>query len=311
MKTVFLKFVSCVCIISLLPARPVSAFDTAPGFFYAPGINMDREYSARIDEKTLIYAVNNARAYGAQNARAGVVPHHLTAASLIAGFFSAVSAGDECYDAVVVIGPDHYGAGGDITVTDADWEYGVACDAALIAAIAGIRLKDGAIHFNDAVLDDHAAGALVPFINYYLPGAKIAPVLINKSLSYADVLTFAAALSEIINSSEKNILLLCSVDFSHYLAPDDARVKDAETLAAMGRRDYKKIYGFTDAHADCRAALIVFLYFLNVNGLELTVLDHTDASAFTGPCIDETTTYFILVGNRLEKFYNTGADCIK
>jgi len=297
MKNALIKLFVLVYIINFLPAHAVLAINTAPGFFYAPENDvLTRGYAERIDEKTLTYAVKNARGYGATDAAAGVVPHHLTAAPLIAGFFSAVGAGD-AYDAVVLLGPDHYGTGNDITVSGADWGHGVECGADLAAAIMDIELTDGSIIFDDADTTDHAVGALIPFIGRYLPGAAVAPVLINKSLSYADALMFAAALTEIIGASGQNILLLCSVDFSHYLTPDAARARDAETLDAMKRYDYRQIYGFTDSNADCRAALIVFLYFLATNGFEFTVLDHADASAFTGPCINETTSYFILVGH--------------
>ena len=291
MKNALLSIIVCAYICCCSPAcaaagRPYETQTGAPyrEFFFA-------------DEKTFVYAVKNAREYGTFDARAGVVPHHLTAAPLIAGFFKAIRDGGEAIETVVVVGPDHEGADGEITVSGADWDNRVLCDAGLIDAITGVRLTDGKIESNDAIIKaDHAVGALVPFIGHYLPGAKIAPVLLNKSLSYGDAFAFAGALADIINTSGKKILLLCSIDFSHYLTPKDARVKDAETILTMERCDYRELYAFNDAHADCRAALIVFLYFLEVNGLELTVVDHTDASAFTGPCADETTSYFILVG---------------
>jgi len=211
---------------------------------------------------------------------------------MIAGLFDAVK--DNGYDTVVIVGPNHEGVGGDVVVSTADWAYGVACNVDLIEKIMDIPIS-GSISIDDRIVaDDHAVAALIPFIGHYLPGAAVAPMLLNKSLTYNDVMIFADTLTGIIDDSGKRVLLLCSIDFSHYLTPSEARARDAETLGAMTASDYKKIYSFTDAHADSRAALIVFLRYIKANGLILCVVDNADASVFMGPDIRETTSYFIL-----------------
>jgi hypothetical protein len=67
-------------------------------------------------------------------------------------------------------------------------------------------------------------------------------------------------------------------------------------MDAMTARDYSRIHGFGNENLDCPAALIVYSRYVNFLGVTPRVLEHTDASAFLGPGIPETTTYFVLAG---------------
>ncbi len=265
-----------------------------------------------VSEDLFYHALKRARGYDGEafaGLTAGVVPHHLTAAALIGGFFNAAGGGGNSgdgsgnsFDTVIIVGPNHSAnplGGDEVTVSFKGWDApgNAECDTEIIKRVTELKLTDGVIREDDARMeDDHAVSALVPFINYYWPEAKVAPLLVGRSLTYGDTLKLADGLTEIITASGKRALLLCSIDFSHYLTPGEARIRDAETLGEIQKAGYEAIHSFTDANADSPASLIIFLRYLENTGGAVNVIDNTDASEFTNVGREGTTSYFVLIG---------------
>ena len=244
-------------------------------------------------------SVAEARPYDAGGRpSAGVVPHHLAAAEMIAGFFEMASGYE--YDTVFVIAPDHAGDIADAVVSFAGWDFNgaVECDENLAKQIAGLNVGTGSrIAISDERMrEDHSVSSLIPYISHYLPEAMVVPVLISRTMPLGSTFRLADGINKIIGETDKSVLLVCSVDFSHFLNPSQARANDLVTERAMLERDYAAIYGFGNEYADCPAALIVFLKHLEANGLEMKVLDRACAADFIGRGVRETTTYFILTG---------------
>jgi AmmeMemoRadiSam system protein B len=250
-----------------------------------------------MDGDTFRYALYNAADYGAVDAVAGVVPHHLTAATMTAGFFRGVSGND--YDTVILVGPNHNGSGGEVIVSYRDWDAGggetVECDTDMLKKISGIPLRSAHLAENDEIVEgDHAISVLVPFIHEFFPEARVAPMLVSRSLTYADTLRLAEGIE---SAAGKKSLLLCSIDFSHYLTAADAALRDEETLRAIKKNDCPAIHGFTNANTDSQASLIIFLKFLQARNLEPHVLAHGNSDDFIPGTVRETTSYFILAGS--------------
>ena len=257
-----------------------------------------------VNKDALAFALKNARDYTpVKNITAGVMPHHLTAAPLIGGFFTAVK-DENTYDTVIITGPNHYPSpspnGEEIAVSLKDWASPTCaeCDTDIASQILKIELKDGrVIEDDDSLQKDHAVSTLIPFVNHCWPEARVAPLLISRSITYEDTLILADALTEIINASGKRVLLLCSIDFSHYLTPRESKIRDAETRAAIEQADLRTIHSFTDANVDSPASLIIFLRHLNNTGAAAHITDNADASEFTVIGPDGTTSYFLIIGS--------------
>jgi AmmeMemoRadiSam system protein B len=228
---------------------------------------------------------------------AGVVTHHALAAPLIAGFFQT-AAQQGPYDTVVIVAPNHQGDIAGIVTSPLGWDLpgGVACQRDLVTAL--LRTLPNIARDDGRVAEDHSASVLIPFIHHALPDARVAPLLVSRSLSLADTLGLAQALLEWSETSGKRVLLVCSVDFSHYLTPAQARQNDAATLETLLRGDYRALRGLPNTYTDCPAALIVFHAYTQALGLEITALDHTDASAFTQDLREGTTGYYVLAAQR-------------
>ncbi len=252
-----------------------------------------------VNKDTLAFALKNARSYKpSENTTAGVIPHHLTAAPLIGGFFSAVK-DENTYDTVIIAGPNHYPSGDEIAVSLKDWASprGAECDTDIVSQILQIELTGGGIaEDDDSLQNDHAVSTLIPFVNHCWPEARVAPLLISRSITYNDTLILADALTEIIEASGKRVLLLCSIDFSHYLTPRESEIRDSETRTAIEKADLRTVHSFNDANVDSPASLIIFLRHLQNTGAIAQITDNADASEFTAVGPDGTTSYFVIRG---------------
>lgn len=245
-------------------------------------------------------SIDSAREYEAGGfIKAGVIPHHTAGAPLISGFFRLAAADTGSYDTVVIVAPNHAGDLGDVILSRRGWDVngGVGCDTEIADALLELKIDGAKIIENDKrVEEDHSASVLIPYINYYLPGAKVVPVLVSRTLTLDSTINFAEAVSRVISASNKSVLLVCSIDFSHYLVPENAARNDVITASAIISTDYKQIHDFSNEYIDSPASLIVFLKYLSELGITAQIIDNTDASEFLGPGVRETTSYFVILG---------------
>jgi len=228
---------------------------------------------------------------------AGVVPHHNTAASLISGFFSRVATHADEYDLVIILGPNHFGDVASVVLSYRDWGKGsgvATCRQFAEDLMAAPGINTAICH--SRMEQDHSASILIPYIYHYLPGTAVAPVLLNRSLSFNATAELFHWLNRWIYESDKNVLLVASIDFSHFLTAEQAREMDRLTADAIAQNDLRQIHEMNYHHLDCAASMIIFLMYLQEKGLAPHIVYNTDASEFLGPGIRETTSYMIIAG---------------
>ena len=252
-----------------------------------------------ISHEEFINAISNPRLYDIDgHIMAGVIPHHLTASTLISGFFSQTA----YYDLVIILAPNHEGDIADVVLSYRDWDVGdgvLSCNIFVNDMMATDGINSAICH--NRVEVDHSASIFIPFINYYLPNTMVAPVLLNRTLSFDRTLYLSAWINTWISESDKNVLLLASIDFSHFLTFAEAMERDVVTANAILNRDYRLIHSLSDYYLDSPAALIIFLKYLDEHKMLLQNIDHTDATEFLGPAIEETTSYKVIVGTRSKR----------
>ena len=229
--------------------------------------------------------------------KAGVVPHHDVAASLISGFFAQAAINADHYDTVIIIGPNHSGEFGDIVLSYKDWAVGdgVIAHGGFVESLMNEPRINAVIH-HEHMQAEWSASILIPYIHHFLPGAKVAPVLVSRALSFGQTAHLFHWLNNWINTSGENILLVASIDFSHYLTAHEARERDIFTTEAILAGRLQQIHTLDPHYLDSPAALIVFLMYLDALGIAPQIIDRTDASEFLGTAIPETTSYKIIVG---------------
>jgi AmmeMemoRadiSam system protein B len=229
--------------------------------------------------------------------RCGVVPHHLLAGRMIAGFFKTAAQNGSNIDTVVIVAPIHDPKDDKLCTTLSDWK---APDGVLKtdADFSERFIKQLGAAENDEVLQsDHSASALIPFVKHYLPSASVACLLVagNAGKNIPD------KISELLSdfAEDKNCLFVFSVDFSHYLEPDNTRKHDEETLDAVMNCDLESIAAMNNDNMDSPICIGTFLRLAKSCGWTVSKLDHSNSLEisqlpYTHPSFaNGLTSYFI------------------
>jgi len=246
------------------------------------------------------HSINNPRSFPEQPAGrivAGVVPHHNTAAVLISGFFSQAARFDETYDLVIILAPNHEGDLANVVLSYRDWNIGsgVPTHRGFVGDLmADENINSVISHYR--MEREHSASILIPYIYHYLPGTPVAPVLLNRLLNFSETIELFDWMNNWINESGKNVLLVASIDFSHFLTIGQSRMRDAATKEAVLSNDLRRIHEMNYHNLDSPAAMIMFLMYLQELGIDPKIVAHTDASEFLGSGIEETTSYMVIIG---------------
>jgi len=214
----------------------------------------------------------------------GTINHHLLAAPLDAQFFQGLA--EQKPKRVILIGPDHLSRGRQpITVSAGTWAtpYGeLATDIKLVADLARRNLAN----IEESPFDyEFSVGGLVPFIKRSLSDAKVATIIVRIDAKDADLDALAAALP-----TDKDTVVVASIDFSHYLPSRAAEFHDITNRAIINAFAYSK---FDNLEIDSPPTLRVLLKYLERRGTQkATLLASTDSAKITNQLdTPETTSY--------------------
>ncbi len=185
--------------------------------------------------------------------RGGIVSHHLLIGSVIARYFEEL--GEQVHpETVIILGPNHRARGKQaIAVSRLPWKtpFGfMEADAALV----GRLLSEGlAAENDDAFFQEHSIGALVPFLKRTFPEARVVPLIFRKDADTSACFRLGQWLA--VNTGG-SILLLGSMDFSHYKTSATAGRDDARSLPVLSGLDVDRVGEVT---VDSRPALRTLL----------------------------------------------------
>ncbi|MEG0753819.1 MAG: AmmeMemoRadiSam system protein B [Angelakisella sp.] len=228
-------------------------------------------------DKTLFYSgIGDLPTYTVEGTlTAGMVPHHLVASDMIAAFF-AMAAKQPAYDGILIVSPSHFPEN---------------CHSMMVTAKAGWNTPFGVVKPYVGMIDrmlenkvmaaennpiavelDHGAAGLVPFIKHYLPDTPVAVCLVQGKLPRERL----TALWEVIAAQREtdNLLVISSADCSHYLMPEEAAKRDAETMKAIEEGLTEQIFRFDDDHVDSPQSVNTFLQMTKQTGAVIKRLDH-------------------------------------
>lgn len=223
-----------------------------------------------------------------KDVRAIIVPHHLLASEYIAGMIKR-SVGRPI-DNVIIIGPNHWNAGeGVLSSAHAVWEtpFGqVQTDEKLVLDF----LQSFKLQVNTEVFaKEHSVGAIVPFVKYYIPDAKIVPIVISSYATHRD----AEELVEWITQElDDKTLIIVSTDFSHYLSKEVAKKNDIYTKSLIDNQDTKRIALLNNDFDDSPVSLSAIVLLARELGWGTEYLYHGNSFNFMTQKPIETTSYF-------------------
>ena len=283
----------------LLVALVVIAFITKNFNLYNTSSNEPPDRQAHAvkfyDEKTFFEGVSRAKKDVTKSdylVTDGIVPHHLFVSFIIADFFHRLSIQNP--KTIIILGPNHYEKGHFEALTSLyGWNtaFGVVePDESLTKTLVDKNL----VNVDEEVLpNDHALSALMPFIKYYMPNTKVVPILLSQKLSKEQSEVLADNLSKLVT---KDIVIVASVDFSHYLTSRQAKEKDEITSEVMREFDYRKLYTLNSDYLDSPASIGTLLMVMQrLNTTNMDLLYHTNSGELQNNNQVETTSYFSIL----------------
>jgi len=222
-------------------------------------------------------------------ARAVIVPHHWLAGRIIVdGLRDLAAAGRPAR--IVLIGPNHIGAGGAPVITSEEaWatphgEVRPSLDAVRDLVRKGVAVASGA-----PLTYEHSIAGLIPAIAAELPGSRIVPLALSAGMKMRHVRRLAAALAPWL---DEDTVLVASVDFSHYLGPDETRARDRQTLVALRELDSERIMSFGNEHLDSPASIAVVIEAMRaMRAMHFELRENTNAAEITGRSEGGITSY--------------------
>lgn len=147
-----------------------------------------------------------------------VVPHagYMFSASKAVHFFELIKKSEIKYDTIFIINPNHSGFGDKLSFdSNTEWEtpLGLVKVDAEFASIMNITVSD------IEQKNEHSSEVMLPLLQYFLPYEfNIAPITMTfQNSSQAKLL--AKEIYEANKYLEKNILIIASSDFSHFVSP--------------------------------------------------------------------------------------------
>lgn len=170
----------------------------------------------------------------------GVVPHAgmIYCARQAVHFFEHCSRAGNVPDTVVVIHPNHRGVGPAASVDGYQaWEASeghVPVDADLAEALVLPASPE-------AQADEHSAEVMLPYLQYFFdhPFRILSVNMREQDVHQARAI--AAKIHEAEKTSNKEILVIASSDFSHFLTPERSRELDDKVLQAILARDARAV----------------------------------------------------------------------
>ncbi|SHI86361.1 hypothetical protein SAMN02745751_01239 [Dethiosulfatibacter aminovorans DSM 17477] len=226
------------------------------------------------------------------NARGMLSTHHLLASDIIHNLFKSVSSNQ--YENIVIIGPDHSSRNGNtIFISDNTWltPFG---EVQVNEDYNETLKKHPLVKVDNTFMEtEHSNSALIPFIKYYFPDAKINTIALPTTLTIKESTDFGNLLAETLDS--ENTLLLASIDFSHYLSYREACLRDVETFSSICDRDFEKISRYSNDNLDSPETLMAFLTYVDSLGCRKHLLENKNSAEYVYPGKEGTTSYFTMV----------------
>lgn len=168
-------------------------------------------------------------------ARGIVSPHagYIYSGEVAAHAFSTIPS--EFSGTFVVIGPSHRGYINCVSRVPWETPLGIVDPDAEFVELLDIETDE----FSHR--DEHSLEVQMPFIKYRFPRARIAPVMMGQQ-DYPSVLRLAEKIVTAIRRTQRDVKIVASSDFSHYVPEKKAKSDDFYAIEPLLTLDTKEFY---------------------------------------------------------------------
>ncbi|MCB8999031.1 MAG: AmmeMemoRadiSam system protein B [Bacteroidales bacterium] len=193
------------------------------------------EEMVRMEHSKINYRLSDQSILG------GILPHaaHVYSGYQTVHFFEILKQSDQNFDTWIVMHPLHHGGNEGIYVENSDyWETPlgrVKTDSIFIKSL-GLPVS------RDIHRMEHSSEVILPFIQKYF-GNDFSYVSIGMARQNPQTAKQVSdAILNAIKQSNKNVCLIASSDFSHYINPESGALRDDMVLVGIMQKDSGKIY---------------------------------------------------------------------
>ena len=155
----------------------------------------------------------------------GISPHagYMFSAYQAVHLFEILKRSEQQFDTFIIINPNHTGYGAEISIDENEaWETPLG----IVPVDSDFQTELGFTVSSLAHRYEHSGEVMVPMLQYFLDYEfKILPVTMSHQ-NVENAVLIANAIFEINKFLKKNICIIASSDFSHYIHPDEGRRLD-------------------------------------------------------------------------------------
>lgn len=226
----------------------------------------------------------------------GILPHNLAVKSGIENFLQGFPL--DSFDSIVLLAPNHLAYGANmIAMADEQFAQGIQPDNEIKDALA----RTGLVKIDNASVGrELAINALLPLFKKQFPDKKINLLIFKNQPNDKASEVIARGLGEV--GKKKRILVLATVDFSHYQPRAVADFHDLESQATIENFDFAKV---RDLEIDAPAVLLTALkYFSFSNASKPVLVEHSNTVDYGEQEDAPSTSHFFY---RFEKGVNDQA----
>ena len=212
----------------------------------------------------------------------GIVPHHLLVKNEIIKFLDELQTDQPQAVHLVVLLPNHHEYGGIKPLISAeDREFW-----------SKYTINDNLVYNDEAIAQEESVGTWHTLLRDSQLSWQLHPLLVSASTSDTDCLALQNMIHELIS---QNILVVTSVDFSHYRNLEQAEQFDAQTRKAMESYNLSEILAYNNDHVDSPKILALAVSLAREHEFNFDWRWHGN-SQNAQPLVDEhnTTSYFIV-----------------
>lgn len=167
----------------------------------------------------------------------GVLPHagHLYSGHQTVPFFKVIQELDICPATFIIVHPNHRGGGAPLAIDDSDVWVNALGEVPVDREFASaMNLPFESM----ARSGEHSAEVLVPFIQYYLPDYPFKIVAIcMRDQGHESARRVSESIQGAAEKSGRDIMVLASCDFSHFLPPGQGAERDQHVVEEILSRN--------------------------------------------------------------------------
>ena len=212
---------------------------TVAGTFYADGERALREQIERCFTGPLGPGRLPKLGSAKRSVLGGIAPHAGYAYSgMVAAHLYERIADDGFPKTFVILGPNHTGRGSGLAVGSEDFETPLGV-AKIDRELAKALRKDLVDEDDEAHRHEHSIEVQLPFLQFISPDFKIVPICMGFQ-DYDAAVSVGKTIREEVKV--RDVVVIASTDFSHYVPASVAKKKDGLALEAIKAMDPKALY---------------------------------------------------------------------